>query len=265
MSLVESTSIEEEANKNRFQVFEPSFPYWGEPVVRLFCKLKQGIPVRVNPTQKDKFKYTQTYKLYPNYVEGRHIEPSEYLVIKPSDLPKGNYLFIVTDSEEEQGDHVLILSRVYSNDIELGSRHSIMPDKKSSPVYSAGELIKWEGSNITFNFKSFTFGDPLVARVKENNLKKGTLEFLTRIFPGTPINYNKFAGFQVSLDDLAISEQSFEKACSSMQKFDSLEERNSLKDSVWRSDICIRPEALREHAGVHELPYPQSVVSVITN
>jgi hypothetical protein len=254
MSFAYSTSIEKEAEKNRFHVHLPSFPFYRDPVVRPFCVYKQGVPIRVNPTQKDKFKYTTTYKLYPEGNSETHKDSTEYEIISGSALPDGNYLFIITDSEIEN-EHALVLSRVYSNDIELGSRHSIMPDELKSQVYSAGELRK-KNPQIDFNFKSYTFGDSLVADVKESKLGKITLGFLSKVFPDAEVKFNKYFSFEIKDEDFKNSEDNFGKACASMQKFDSMEvckESLGQKAPFSASNACAVKLTLQEEKFAHKL------------
>jgi hypothetical protein len=215
LSFETSTSIQDEVAHNRFQVH--SRPLWGDPVVRPYCVQRHGVYMRVNPTRQDKFLYTETYKLYAGAAPP--VTTSGYKITNGADLPKGNYIFIVT---KEGDDFVLTLSRVYSNDVELGSRHSIMPDALNTRVYSAGELIKESDSLISYDFKSYTFGDPLLELAKEAQLKKLTTAFLERIFVKSQVSYNRFLEFRFTDAERAKGEDEFKKGCASMQRYDSM-------------------------------------------
>jgi len=145
--------------------------------------------VRLNPRLGDKFATLangdpRTYKIIGQGAEG---EPTGGYTVIPdgNSLPDGIYLYIV-----KRFGAVTVFTRV-DNALEVGSRHSIMPDFVQDEIVSAGELEKSVEEKISFNLKSYTFGDQLKTKYNDReSLERKTKHHFEHIFTGVRVVIN---------------------------------------------------------------------------
>jgi len=224
----EHTSLKEEHEKGRFPIVN-SWLWWRSPVVRPYCKWYQGEVVRIDPTLEDKFKYA------PLYILGTKTRAG-YTTVAGDALPVGNYLYII--ERDTDGEPVVILSRVFDDSLEIGTRHSILPPGLQTQVLSAGELKR--GATVYFNFKSYTFGDSLIEKAGEKRLADETKRVLLEYFPGA--SYDKYFRPRFTKEERAEAERIYQAACRYIQKFETFEACQASLQTLSRgSDACQSP------------------------
>jgi hypothetical protein len=150
---IETTSMEHLVQKGYLQQAGDSF--------RPYCQNAWGYAVRVNPTLGDKFgKFSKPYKFW-NPSNPPSSERTEGYIAGPQNLQafrsvssQKAFTFILKANG-------VVTIRAVDDVLELGARHSSLPDDESDAIVSSGEFRCINGT-YRFNLKSATFSEAIV-------------------------------------------------------------------------------------------------------
>lgn len=217
-------SLRSESQAGRFAAPLPKSQ--SEDVRRPYCRKRLSQFVSIDQRLDDKFRFKNTYIFHtPDTPDTIQEYDPRYKQVEPDALPDGLYLYIVKRLDKSH--YSLVLSKVIDPLLEIGSRHSIMPETNDDEIVSAGELRKVAG-HIDFNLMSYTFGEKLQ---KQNpKIHQFTSLYFKKIFkePKFFVNYNKFFaiefdGLRDIREEIPISDDLFKQTCDKMQAFNTEE------------------------------------------
>ena len=210
------TTLRKELDKQRFFVFNEGAEF-DDMIIRPYCLPYKSRFIRVDPRPRDKFVplvdgTPRTYKVMVRDIPGERVD--EYAVLRDAtQLPDGLYIYIV-----KRAGAVTVFSRIDSS-VEVGSRHSIMPDSLDDEIFAAGE-VKFNssppppvyqhailnrhkfGENVVVNTASYTFSKEVgklhhklnrdvhgrLGNGRVYGLDKLTEAHFTRICPGLTVS-----------------------------------------------------------------------------
>lgn len=229
---------------------------------RPYCAPLRGYQVRVQPHLEDKFKpNTNLFKFWPG--DQRGSPPPEGEITEGyktgeigrsffrSNLKVNPYTFIL----KENG---VVVMRAVEDALELGSRHSSLPDNERERIASSGEFGLVEDGKYAFNLKSYTFAEfnEILLEKTEHLSKEQAHAALAasthaglEAALGFPVEFREFEliDAKVFSDSTVMYDANFKEQCAAMKVYASAEACKSDLDSEKRgADGCwlaLRPSS----------------------